>query len=356
MRTHNHNGLIVNYPDEYCYAFNPVTIEVAGLMNGAKVTAIVAGATVSAYAWQGVAIFNIAPILQSLFNQRELSVLDLAGIATSSRTAKSVAVSVPSVELEFTTLCVWGALQVDLGVLLSGDFNYDFSTDFLSGPLKGDAQNLIWFTDMPFSISIPMMSGDTIWLKNKSKTIYTSSNTQIVNLSLPKLITQEVVVGEVILQLKSGSIVKREYHVLRRELPKSSMYLRWIDKKGYYNYWAFEKGSDDFEAQKSGVYINSYSRSIDYVDGFNGGDGRQQGKTAKRNIVIASPLADMSTWNFLLGITQSPIVDLYTDNDYLGKPRYIKVDVIANKIARESRDLADFVTTITLPEINNQQL
>lgn len=356
MRTHNHNGIVVNYPDEYCYGFNQVTIEVAGLEHGAKATVIVAGVTVFAYGWKGVATFNVSPIMQSLFNQRELSLLDLSAVAATSKTAKMVTMSVPSAELEFTTLCVWGALQVDLGMLLSGDFNYDFSTDFLRGPLKGDVQNLIWFNDLPFSVSVPMISGDQVWLKDQNKSIYTTKVNQIVNLSMDKLAATENLPGDIILQLRSGGIIKREYRILRRDQPKSPMYLRWIDKKGYYNYWAFEKGADAFESANYGTTLNNQTRSIDYVDGFNGGDGRQQGKLAKRNIIIVSPLVDQSTWNYLLGIAQSPIVDLYTDNDYLGKPRYIKVDVAIGKTNREAKELADFVTTISLPEVNNQRL
>lgn len=350
-------GVTLTYPDEHCYIFNPVMLTVVGVAHGEQITVKVGDTSICAYSWRGTAAVDVSNILQSLFSSRELSLLDLSAVVSDSKTAKlvSYSVSVGAVTRSYQSLCVWGALQVDYGEMLSGDFNFDYSGDFLVGKLLGNIQNVVWADKLPCSISIPMRIGDKIQVG--ASVVHTSTTSKVANLSLVALAQSRSLVGDFIVQLKSSTgVLKREYKVLRQEQPRSRIYLRWIDKKGYYCYWAFEKGSDAFDSEKQGVFITSLGRPIDYEDGFNGGDGRQQGKTSKRSITIVEPLCNMSIWNYLLGVTQSPIVDLYTDSDYLGKPRYVKADVATGKIAREARELADFVVSIELPNLSNQSL
>lgn len=360
MRKHTYNNISVSYPDEHCYVFNPAPIEVIGAAEGQKVFITVGDKMVTAATFNGKATFNIAEVLQALFDMRKLSIVDTSKEVQVASTAAAVTVSIPLAQLTFTTLAVWGALQTDMGIMISGDFNYDYSSDFFIGRLSNPMQNIVWYPHLPFTLSVPMFKDDFIAMSingSEAVMLYTADNHQIANIS-PAVILDRLslpLTSTIVFTLQNTTTFKRIY-TLYPIIDAQGLYLRWIDKKGYYNYWLFEKGADSFVTDKYGAFLNSYTRSIDYVDGFNGGDGRQQGKKASRMLEIAAPMVTSDVWSYLLGITQSPIVDLYADNDYLGEPRFLKVDVATGRIGRENRELSDFVTSITLPQYSNQTL
>lgn len=361
MRTHTQENVTINYPDEHCYIFNPVNIEVGGLNSGTRAVIKVEDIEVVATAFKGVAVFNISEILQSLFNTKELSIIDLGKEVSPSKTAKIVSVAVPEFNLSFSTLAVWGALQTDLGITIGGDYNNDFNGDFYNAILKGHDQTVVWHYGLPFSVSVPMMQGDKLRLSVDGVDygeIFTAANSMIANVFPNEILNNRGlgIASKLVLSLANDSVVKRKHEIEINRQNCNLLHLRWIDKKGYYCYWAFDKATDSYESEKYGVYVPTFTRQIDYIDGFNGGDGRQQGKTAKRSIGLVAPLVAQSTWNYLLAIAQSPIVDLFTDNDYLGEPRFIKVDVAAGKMENPAKELSDFNISIILPEINNQKL
>lgn len=360
MRVFSRGGVRIEYPEAYSYVFNPMNIDVYGIGLRDKVIVSVGGVEISATPFNDAAKFDVSQIAQTLFSSRKLSCVDNLKIADSP-TSLMVTVSVPFVNFSFTTLCVWGALQTDMGMIIGGDYNDDFNSDFAITPPRGTKQASVWHYGLPFTVSVPMLAGHVMNVAvdgGVERSVMTANYDAIVNVS-PELLLLDMsitVIKRLKLYVKSGSTVLREYDMVVDYADCNRIYLRWIDKKGYYCYWAFGKASDAFNSEKKGVFINSFSRSVDYVDGFNGGDGRQQGKVSVRSVSLVAELVDEATWSFLLGITQSPIVDVYTQNDYLGKPRWLKTEVATGNMAKGNAILSDFNITVSLPSINNQQL
>lgn len=369
MRRYDYMGYTVEYPDAYAYAFNPMEVRITIPNNYPDNRASVVvcsldekvNIAVGAPVFGGVAVIDVSDVVQTMFDTQNISRLPQK-VTYQSPTSIIIKLRIALEGIIFspTVMCVWGALQTDMGVMLSGDYNDDYSGDFNVKLLKSKQQD-VWFFGKPFTVSLPTMDGDTIkysvdgGVVQRLSDIYSDG---VVNVDIPKLVVDKALLIEkyLTIHLYKGITPKRTYTIKVDYEPCDKIYLRWVDKKGYYCYWAFDKVADSYQSQKQGAFIATYSRSVDYIDGFNGGDGRQQGWISQRLVGIVATLVDQATWSYLMGITQSPVVDIYTENDYLGKPRWIKAAVEPSKATRENAVLSDFSAVILLDQINNQRL
>lgn len=369
MRRYDYMGYTVEYPDACAYAFNPMEVRITVPHNspvdkmGVGVSDM--GETVNigieAPVFRGVAVMDISDAVQTMFDTQNLSRLPQK-VTYQSPTSIIIKLRIALEGIIFspTVMCVWGALQTDMGVMLSGDYNDDYSGDFNVKLLKSKQQD-VWFFGKPFTVSLPTMNGDTIkysvdrGVVQRLSDIYSDA---VVNVDIPKLVADKALLIEkyLTIHLYKGISPKRIYTIKVDYQPCNKIYLRWIDKKGYYCYWSFDKVGDSYQSEKIGAFITNVNRSIDYVDGFNGGDGRQQGWKAQRSVGIMAPLVDEETWIYLLGVMQSPIVDMYVEDDPTDKPRWIKVALEPGKVVRERAVLSDFSATLLLDQINNQRL
>lgn len=370
MRRYDYMGYTVEYPDACAYAFNPMEVRITvpqnspvdkmgvGISDMGETVNIGIGAPV----FRGVAVMDISDAVQTMFSVDSMS--RLAEVETyKSPTSMMIKLTIALEGVIFTpkVMCVWGALQTDMGAMLRGDYNNDYNSDFTNLHV-GMSGEPMWAYGKPFTLSLPAMAGDTIRYQADSEpgqtTLTTVAEDGIINVNVAKLVMDRdlIIAKNLDLYIFRGDWQKRLYTIKVDYQPGNKIYLRWIDKKGYYCYWPFDKVVDSYQSEKIGAFITNVNRSIDYVDGFNGGDGRQQGWKAQRSVGIMAPLVDEKTWIYLLGVMQSPIVDMYVEDDPTDKPRWIKVALEPGKVVRENAVLSDFSATLLLDQINNQRL
>lgn len=125
------------------------------------------------------------------------------------------------------------------------------------------------------------------------------------------------------------------------------VYLRWIDRHGFYRYWLFQEGITDSKSEEYGERLvdNFYGSQYGYY-----GVGWVQGKNIENSKKVCAPLVSREVFYMLLSIHSSPLVDMYVDG------MWTPVNVSSGTINDSGDDLQDFEITIVLPDIISQSL
>lgn len=125
------------------------------------------------------------------------------------------------------------------------------------------------------------------------------------------------------------------------------VYLRWIDRHGFYQYWLFQQGENENKSDEYGdrLYDNFSDGQYGYY-----GVSRSQGKTMEKSFKACAPLVDKRTFGVLLSVHSSPLVDMYVGETW------VPVNVSAATTVDNGNDLQDFEITVTLPDIVSQVL
>lgn len=125
------------------------------------------------------------------------------------------------------------------------------------------------------------------------------------------------------------------------------VYLRWIDRHGFYQYWLFSKGQDDIKSNQYGEQLYQ-----DYEVGGRGyyGVSRMQGMEVANTMRICASLVDRDYYSMVRTIIGSPMVDMYQDGVW------IPVRINNSTVSDEGKSLQDIEFSIVLPDIITQKL
>ena len=134
------------------------------------------------------------------------------------------------------------------------------------------------------------------------------------------------------------------------------VYLRWVNRHGYYCYWLFVRGDENKQINNDGEFIRNNMQDYSYVNGYHGGSGRKQRKTEENTLPVCAPLVDSDTYDFLFQLALSPLVDMYAGKDVNGDDRWQAVNVAVDTYNKTRAVLQDFTAEIILPETRVQSL
>lgn len=134
------------------------------------------------------------------------------------------------------------------------------------------------------------------------------------------------------------------------------IYLRWINRHGFYCYWLFKRGDESKQISNDGEFIRNNMQDYNYVNGYHGGAGRKQRKTEENTLLVCAPLVDSETFDFLFQLALSPVVDMYAGKNVNGVDSWKAVNVSVGNFNKTRAVLQDFVATIILPETRVQSL
>lgn len=364
MRQSTNNSVNFKYPDEIGFAFNAVLV----VVEGEGVTSITIkidsdGKTtqqISFDAFNGKVYGDIRSFIQTMFDENLTSVDYKEGFEKSSM-GRSVNVTVtayeqdrPLSEISFSTFFVWAALVV--------------------GETYNGFRTLTCFRGFPFSIDVYSDLEGSIKLENDQGY---SSDVQIpekgiYNVMLPNdlansytLYDTSGILAETTFDktfdftfLKVVSIGSKKRAVINIvDGCDDGVYLRWVDRHGHICYWLFEKGAEKFTIDEGGRFLRNNLLDWDQQYGYSGAATRRQSYTRQDTIPLCAPLVSRETWDFLLGISSSPIVDMFIGYDSNDNPRWQSVVVQAGSYTKEMRTpLIDFTITISIPETPLQNL
>lgn len=366
MRREEWNGHTITYPDEMCFAFNPIIVKVDGneqdiFTMGVSVDWGEEQQQLQYRAYGGKAIADISAYVQAAFRKRgvltEVNYDDAYGVNASNvgyRLTMSIGVSGVDDEFTFSTFVVWGSLQLG-------------GKDIYNAPKVLD-----YFKGYPFSLGIYVKEPINLTFEEDGKRVNaytiategvyeltldprtTASNTIRMSEDTGKIIetTFEYVFGETF-RLAYAPLIERA-NIRVHDGCDDCVYLRWIDPHGFYRYYLFEKGSTSYKVE-SAEYVRNDLRLWDDVNGYGYEAGRNQAFSKTEQLTLVAPLADKDTWANLLTLGSSPRIDAYC-GVIGGKHTWMSVNAQAGTYTQGSEDLEDFTLTIDLPTQTLQSL
>ena len=361
MRTEQTVNSTIKYPDEICFAFNPqilsfeypigfenFTITVSG--NGKQFTD-----TRDLIVKENILIgeIDISYYLQMLFNIKRDGKINNTSI--SAHVDIIVFGGNTIEEFYFETDVIWGAIAI--------------------GETFNASQKLTWFKNLPFTFSVYSPAGVSIISKidgaaNQNTGDYTENGVtqqELIHYN-PMDFVQDAQQNAVINFGGNGVIntfsftfsytFKLEkiepFVLIELEVSEctNGMYLRWIDRHGFYKYYLFDRSNLARQTANNGEELN-----VEYfaLGKFYNGISRQE-KTEQHTRNLSASLIDNETYNLLVGILSSPLVDMYMGKDNDNNDVWLPVNITAGTRTEISAHLQDFEISILLPETVNQKL
>lgn len=362
MRQYVKSGITVCYADEIGFAFMPCVIKASGGgVASIQLTMSCQGKTYTCTsdAFGAGCIMDYREYVQSMFDGDSRGSIDYTLGYDYDNLGKDIQFEVTvygdtQVTLSFTTFYVWGAMRV--------------------GETWGGYKRLTWFTNYPFSFGL-FASGKTKILIgfNKAPQKYIDISVKgmfsvMAGTELDKDAGYSIIYsydGE-IKQATFESIFDLTFYMsggAQKELlridyddTKDGIYLRWIDRHGFYRYWLFSIGDQNREVASDGEFVRNniwgYSE-LNPESTF----GRNNSYQRKDTVSICAALVDSETFDFLQDLTSSPVVDMYLGGDAnAAEDVWQSVTVKSGTYTKTGATLQDFVCQIEINDIYIQKL
>ena len=359
-------NVTMKYPDEVAFAFNPFLfiIEEANLAS-ASVTirneeVQDAEVTVTRDAYHGKVYIDAREVVQSLFDIESLAEIDYE---QASRSAVGRRLSFThSIKLingeeyqfeaqnhECDIFCIWGALRIGgqevynahrtltwyknfpftFGMFSNGGGSVLICKDGVADRFINLGEQGVW--------NIPLLASD----KAKNYFLVQDCTGQFVEMTFDRTFDMTF--------RYSGGGNKTEKIRINVDESDEGVYLRWVDRFGFFNYHLFKRGNEKRKTT-AGEYMQNNLAAYDMSYGYQGTFGRRQKFERKDELAICAPLVDSDMWDILFDITTSPIVDVFAGYEG-GVPRWMSVTVNGGTFTKTGAALQDFELSVNLPEV-----
>lgn len=356
----------MKYPDAVAFAFNPfLFIFEEDNLASASVTirneeVQDAEVTVTRDAYHGKVYIDAREVVQSLFDIESLAEIDYEQASRSAvgrRLSFSHAIKLTNGEEyqfeplnhEYDIFCIWGALKI------GGQEVYNAH------------RTLTWYKNFPFTFGMYSNGGGSILISKDGVA------DRFINLgeqgvwNIPMLATDNARNFFLVMDCTgqfvemtfdrtfdmtfrySGGGVKTEKIRINVDDSEEGVYLRWVDRFGFFNYHLFKRGNEKRKTT-AGEYMQNNLAAYDMSYGYQGTFGRRQKFERKDELAICAPLVDSDMWDILFDITTSPIVDVFAGYEG-GVPRWMSVTINGGTFTKTGASLQDFELSINLPEV-----
>ena len=251
----------------------------------------------------------------------------------------------------YTTFYVWGAMR--------------------AGETWNGRKKLTWFTHFPFSFGIYMSEADDLLVYADGR--ITSKLIELAGQGIFEITSKVLKAGAKSYSIKDygGKIQQAtfdttfdftfylktsssytEMAVIKADNTEKGIYLRWVDRHGFYRYWLFTQGDESRAISSETSFLrNNLGEYDDTIFGYLGANGRRQGYSREDTIPLCAPLVDSEAFDFLQDLTSSPVVDMY-----LGSNKWQSVTIKAGTYTKTTAELQDFVCNLVINNTQIQQL
>ena len=361
----------MQYPNATHFAFVPAVIKFTQV-NDLKRATVTVSSTATGHSFaetrevhNGEVYFDIQRALQMCFEGIERAQIDYDTPFTDSALKQTVQV--------FTSI----TNGVDRTI------QYDFKIDALWGGVRtgessGGELHRRWFVNYPFSVDVFTKFGDefdiTVNDGNSDGVIFYNQEPDATGatayrralLAPAQIFDVAPTTRKIHIALPHGIVLKDDNETIgitaytldidRTEPSDRTVYLRWVDNQGRYNYYLFKKLGESSEYSTTAWLHNEQNVPTAYVDGLNVASGLRQSFAESQSITLGARLVDEQTLSYLLTLQGSPIVDMFAGYDDSDKPLWRRVNVSPAKFERTTKPLQDFSTQIIIPTATLQQL
>lgn len=332
MRTEEFNGHTITYPDETCFAFNPQIITIDNLTG--SVIFYVGDYSDMREPISGKVSIDISEYLRSLLR------FDYTTIPNSKSIHIQIDIDGPT--FEFYINVIWGAMNI--------------------GEVFNPSRTVTMFRNFPSTISIYSNGEINVRYDAEEYISVEVEKTGLLHKDFSELFKEAKEFGmiKILNTPEAPSTFQYTFDRTFKPLPDDAVlikvlfndctkgiYLRWLDRHGFLQYWLFQEGDLTGQSSNEGEQLNVDYSNIKYV--YNG-MSRYQGKTYQTTRKACATLVERETFNMLSSIHSSPIVDMYIDGNW------IPVNIVAGSFTDNGADLQDFEIQITMPETITQML
>lgn len=349
----NNSGIRLQYTDAVWFAFLPCIIKVSGGSTSRVELEVTDGeGTTLNYAvdaFKASCVVDYREYAQSFFDGIVDASMDYTKEVTYSSTGKELTVGVK--------------VYQDSGTLV---MNYRFTTFFVWGAIRqGETWNgykrLTWFTHFPFSFGLYLNAASQILVG------YEGTPSKLVKPGIAGIvdINASVLPGKArywniydfdgkieqgtftdVFDLTFAMAVGGKQSLLariERNDTEKGIYLRWVDRHGFYRYWLFTQGDEKRTISSGGQFIRD--NLTDYPS------GRRQSYEREDEVSLCAPLVDRDTFDFLQDLASSPVVERF-----LGGDSWEPVTIKAGSYTKTTAELQDFVCNLVINNTNIQSL
>ena len=362
MRQTTINGITIKYADAVGFAFLPCIIKASGSGVASIETTISRETKAHTYSVEAFAdncIMDYREYVQALFEGISFGNLDYSRESQKSNLGATfnILVKVKNSEgsdlatFSYTTFYVWGAMR--------------------AGETWNGRKKLTWFTHFPFSFGIYMNEADDLLVYADGR--ITSKLIELAGKGIYEITSKVLKAGAKSYSIKDygGKIQQAtfdttfdftfylktssrytELAAIKADNTEKGIYLRWVDRHGFYRYWLFTQGDESRAISSDTSFLrNNLGEYDDTIFGYLGANGRRQGYGREDTIPLCAPLVDSETFDFLQDLTSSPVVDMY-----LGSNKWQSVTIKAGTYTKTTAELQDFVCNLVINNTHIQQL
>lgn len=361
MRQTTKNGITIKYADAVGFAFLPCIIKASG-SGVASIEATISRETktytYSVEAFADNCIMDYREYVQALFDGISFGKLDYSRESQQSNLGATFTISVKVKNREgsnlttfsYTTFYVWGAPRF--------------------GETWNGYKRLTWFTNFPFSFGLytSEVSQILVGYEGAPNKLVKPGIAGIVDINASVLPSKAMYwnIYDYDGEIQQGTFDNtfdltfciatggKQSLLLRidRDDTESGIYLRWIDRHGFYRYWLFTQGDESRAISSDTSFLrNNLGEYDDTIFGYIGANGRRQGYSREDTIPLCAPLVDSETFDFLQDLASSPVVDMY-----LGNNKWQSVTIKAGTYTKTTAELQDFVCNLVINNTQIQQL
>lgn len=362
MRTKVISGTTVEYPDLIGFAFLPCVVNIRGVAWSSVEAVVTCRRNGDSHSEEremfgDACFFDLSHYIQGAFDDVEFGVLGYGSVEDTKLGAlfdvELIFYQGSSVmdSMAFQTFFVWGAMQV--------------------GERYNGERNVTWFKNFPFTVGMYSGAEGSVKLYMDYSLVAerTLSTQGVWNVSLNGCTAKD----SAIIVLNGADDVPATFDntfdytfkaiaggdskvVCKVDDSDRGVYLRWVNRHGFYCYWLFEEGDESRKVANDGEFLRNNMLGYNFKNGYNGGTGRNQRKTGENILPVCASSVDSDTFDFLFELALSPVVDMYMGKDDNGNPAWMRVNISVGTFAKSRKVLQDFICTIVLPETRVQSL
>lgn len=351
------SGTTVEYPDMIGFAFNPCVVNVSGVAWDSVVAKITCMKNSESHSEEremfGMAcFFDLQHYVQGAFDDVGFSKCSYDNNPEDTGLGALFEIEVSfwkdeevSDSMSFQTFFIWGAMQ--------------------TGERYNGERFLMWFKKFPFTIGV--YSGAKGVVQRFQDGAEVSSvvldkqavwNIPVVGLDADDELRIHMSANESYPATFDNTFdltfrsVGGDSCIVHCKVDNSDegIYLRWINRHGFYCYWLFANGDESRKVANDGEFLRNNMADYSVKSGYHGGTGRMQRKTGENSLPVCAPLVDSDVFDFLFELALSPVVDMYMGEDERGKPAWMRVNISVGTFTKTRKALQDFIATIVLPE------
>lgn len=336
MRTATFNGNTIRYPDEMSMVFNRNVVTVITTSQEATftITGYNESYTDTRQAYNNRVQIDISEYMRMLINSDGITVTRLSKEIT-------VDVEIDGNTFSFTTLAIWGAINV------GETFNASRKVTFYN--IEGMSQALNYYAPQGSNIEIRKDGGQYTQLKAGDNTL-----SAVILKSLGISESATIRIGGV------SSVFDYTFDNTFTPLPDGVVYiditvdecsdgviLQWVDRQGFLQYQKFILSSEQYKAEAIGDEVEmeaTYDAYSIY------GVKRWQGKETERSVKACATLVDQETAYRLTSLLSAPVVMMFKDGSWIN----VRIEDATKNITQEH--LQDFEVNIIYPDLISQKL